>query len=196
MNDPATLKEFAMNGLDPMVDTGAAKQYTAFGKERLNPNPGASLWAFNYTTEEGRKQGLSAQEVEVSKKLAQLTSLVGKHFFAPFKPGFAGYEGQDLRQVKTADGKGNLYDKWMENLYNTTPVVSTLYNVLKPMDHVPLGAPGAASKYSNAVEHDLGRFREAAWIKTIQDDNHLQMMIGGKINKAMNSLTGVVPTPY
>ena len=173
--DPATLEQFLRQRINP-DDPLVPKQYTALGRVRTLSNPRAALYYFDRVTAEERKRGVPEKELEVEEFLYRMTQAHNENFTAPYKQ--ANYPF-DLRTQVTADGEETYYDRWQRYVRE-----SNIVDALHPLINLPLGTESQTSAAGLKARDIINKFRKAAFMRLITEEQQLNSIIETKRRKA------------
>lgn len=147
-------------------NSSTAKSYDILGNPRKLPNPGVYWYVFETVSEEQRRKDLPEDQLEVMRKLDELSRQTGATFAPPTT--HAGLDGMDLRTQMTKDGKETLYDRWQKHYRDLHPE-KALLPILE--SNAPTGTKQERAAKVQAVQQVISRLRNAAFYQLMGEES-------------------------
>lgn len=170
MDDPLTfwqmLESRLLSGATlGQYDKSAPKSYDILGNVRQLNDVGAMWNIFSPSTPEERKKGRSEVELDVLRKLDQISRQTGVTFAAPYKHSLLG--NVDLRKAMTSDGEETLYDRW-QRYYKELHPEEGLSAILGA--GLPVGTKDIDGAVVGSVRKHINTLRDAAFYRLMAEE--------------------------
>lgn len=150
-------------------ERSAPKSYDVLGNVRQSGDEGAMWNIFSLSTPEERAKGMNEQQLDVLRKLDEISKQTGTTFAAPNKHRLMG--NADLRKTMTADGKESIYDRWQRYYKEQQPEVG-LSQILNA--GLPVGTKGINGPVIQQVNRYINSLRDAAFFRLMAEEAGVQ----------------------
>ncbi|MET3457798.1 hypothetical protein [Pseudomonas kilonensis] len=174
IDDPTTFWQMVeskvlFGGSMGAYDRSAPKSYDVLGNVRQTGDEGAMWNIFSLSTPEERAKGMNDQQIDVLRKLDEISKQTGTTFVAPNKHRLMG--NADLRKTITADGKESLYDRWQRYYKEQQPEVG-LSQILNA--GLPVGTQSVSGPVVQQVNSYINSLRDAAFYRLMAEEAGVQ----------------------
>jgi hypothetical protein len=204
MTDPLTVQQQFMAKAFPQSAI-APKRYDALGFDQKNPiNPVWDLFGFDYSTKDSRNANFADDKHKyVAKQLAEMAGATDTSFEAPYDAAaFAGpdmgkgFQGQDLRDIKTTDGTETWWDRLNRYTWDTG-AKDSLYQMLSTYkDEMPVGTWAHNGAKVTETKKMLSAFRQMAFRRLYDEEASIRQTNLDNLRYMGQIQTGAKDSPY
>lgn len=159
-------------------ERSAPKSYDVLGNVRQSGDEGAMWNIFSLSTPEERAKGMNEQQLDVLRKLDEISKQTGTTFAAPNKHRLMG--NADLRKTMTADGKESYFDRWQRYYKEQQPEVG-LSQILNA--GLPVGTKGINGPVIQQVNRYINSLRDAAFFRLMAEEAGVQEGVIRNLNR-------------